>query len=130
MPMGNLLWGRVAWTPVCAHKSGDKGRFLMKKDWVVLNADKHPVTTSRTVSEVFGKLHEMIVAKIEMLDFSSEFFRQNFNIVRSFNNSWCSNQNYEMTRDGFIFLSIGFTGKKACEFSLAYLEAFDDVLNV
>ncbi len=102
----------------------------MKKDWVVLNADKHPITTSRTVSEVFGKLHKMVVAKIEMLDSSSEFFRQNFNIVRPFNNSWTLNPAYEMTRDGFIFLSIGFTGKKACEFSLAYLEAFDDMLNV
>jgi len=50
----------------------------MKKDWVVLNADKHPVTTSKKVSEVFGKLHKNVVAKIEMLDFSSEFFRQNF----------------------------------------------------
>jgi len=101
----------------------------MKKEWVVLNADQHPITTSRMVSEVFGKLHELVVAKIEMLDFSSEFFQKNFRMVRSYNNRKTIPA-YEMTRDGFIFLSIGFTGKKACEFSLAYIKAFDEMVEV
>lgn len=36
----------------------------MKTDWVVINAENRPVTTSRMVSEVFGESHKNIVAKI------------------------------------------------------------------
>lgn len=37
---------------------------------------------------------------------------------------------YEMTRDGFVFISIGFTGKKATELSLVYIDGFDEIVNM
>jgi Rha family phage regulatory protein len=102
----------------------------MKTDWVVINAENRPVTTSRMVSEVFGELHKNIVAKIEMMDFSSDFFCENFNEVKYITEHWNSKSAYEMTRDGFAFISMGFAGKSATEFSLAYLDAFDEVVNM
>ncbi|MGK5615600.1 Rha family transcriptional regulator, partial [Proteus mirabilis] len=32
---------------------------------------------------------------------------------------------YEMTKDGFVFLVMGFTGKKAAQFKEAYIAAFN-----
>ncbi|MPM83829.1 hypothetical protein SDC9_130898 [bioreactor metagenome] len=32
---------------------------------------------------------------------------------------------YRMTRDGFTLLAMGFTGKKALQFKLAYIDAFN-----
>lgn len=101
----------------------------MKKDWVAINAENCPVTTSSMVSEVFGELHKNVVAKIEMLDFSSDFFCDNFNEVKYIRKKWNFNPAYEMTRDGFGFISMSFAGKKATELSLAYLHAFDEVVN-
>jgi len=102
----------------------------MKKDWVAINAENRPVTTSIMVSEVFGELHKNIVAKIEMMDFSSEFFCENFNEFSCITEHWNNKSAYEMTRDGFVFISMGFAGKRATEFSLAYLDAFDEVVDM
>ena len=102
----------------------------MKNEWVAVNTENCPVTTSRMVSEVFGELHRNVVAKIEMLDFSSDFFCENFNEVKDINKNWNVKPAYEMTRDGFVFISMGFAGRKATELSLAYLHAFDDVINM
>jgi len=32
---------------------------------------------------------------------------------------------YKLTRDGFVFLAMGFTGKKAAQFKIAYIQAFN-----
>jgi len=34
---------------------------------------------------------------------------------------------YLITRDGFMLLAMGFTGKKAMQFKLAYIEAFNQM---
>jgi len=101
----------------------------MNADWVYLNLEARPITTSVVVSEVFGELHRSVLAKIEMLDFSSEFFRQNFNAIQYYNKDWELKTAYEMTRDGFGFISIGFTGKEAAEYSSAFIDSFDNCCN-
>ncbi len=101
----------------------------MNADWVYLNPEQRPITTSVMVSEVFGELHRSVMAKIEMLDFSSEFFRQNFNEIQYVNEDWELKTAYEMTRDGFGFISIDFTGREAAEYSSAFIEHFDNCRN-
>ncbi len=101
----------------------------MHTDWVYLNLEQRPITTSVRVSEVFGELHCSVLAKIEMLDFASEFFRQNFNEIQYFNEDWELKTAYEMTRDGFGFISIGFTGREAAEYSSAFIDSFDNCRN-
>jgi len=34
---------------------------------------------------------------------------------------------YQITKDGFVFLAMGFTGKKAAQFKEAYITAFNDM---
>ncbi len=101
----------------------------MNTDWVYLSSDQRPITTSIMVSEVFGEMHRSVLAKIEMLDFSSEFFRQNFYEIHYINEDWELKTAYEMTRDGFGFISIDFTGREATEYSLAFIDSFDNCRN-
>lgn len=37
---------------------------------------------------------------------------------------------YEMTKDGFTLLAMGFTGKKAIEFKLNYINAFNTMIEI
>ena len=101
----------------------------MNSDWVYLNPEQRPITTSVMVSEVFGELHRSVLAKIEMLDFNSDFFIQNFQEIQYVNEDWELKTAYEMTRDGFGFISIDFTGREAAEFSKAFIESFDNCQN-
>jgi Rha family phage regulatory protein len=101
----------------------------MNNDWVFLNPENRPITTSKMVSEVFGGLHRTVMAKIEMLDFASDFFRHNFNEIQYINRDCELKIAYEMTRDGFGFICIDFTGEEAAKFSSAYIDIFDNIVN-
>ena len=101
----------------------------MKTDWVYLNPEHRPITTSVLVSKVFGEHHRSVLAKIEMLDFTSEFFRKNFNEIQYVNEYRELKTAYEMTRDGFGFISIDFTGREAAEYSSVFIDSFDKCRN-
>lgn len=75
-----------------------------------------PVTTSLIVAETFNKRHTHVLDKINSLDCSSDFASANFSAHAEkikagavFRNS----KVYTITKDGFMFLVMGFTGKKA-----------------
>ncbi len=85
------------------------------------------VVSSREVAENFGKRHDNIIRIIEeKIEVNSilrtpQYFIENTYIDKSNRQS----REYLMTRDGFSFLVMGFTGKKADEFKLKYIEAFN-----
>ncbi|WP_334471098.1 Rha family transcriptional regulator [Arsenophonus sp. PmNCSU2021_1] len=86
------------------------------------------VTTSQDVADYFGKLHKNVIQKIESLDCSREFMTANFSAIvvkvqAGFNER--ETKAYEMTKDGFVFLVMGFTGKKAAQFKEAYIAEFN-----
>ncbi|WP_299077888.1 Rha family transcriptional regulator [uncultured Paraglaciecola sp.] len=82
-------------------------------------------TTSLKVAEVFGKQHKDVLKKIGNVECSSEFNRRNFAPVTYFDAKNEERKSVEMTKDGFIFLVMGFTGKKAAEIKEKYIEAFN-----
>ncbi|WP_199637370.1 Rha family transcriptional regulator [Serratia sp. PAMC26656] len=86
--------------------------------------DGHAVTTSMAVAEYFGKQHHHVVQKIEKLECSAEFLTRNFSRVQ-FEHRGNTYNAYQITRDGFAFLAMGFTGKKAAKFKEGYIEAFN-----
>lgn len=63
---------------------------------------------------MFGKEHYVVTRAIEALDCSKEFKDDNF-IVSSYRpeGGKRSYPMYHMTRDGFVFLAMGFNGKRA-----------------
>ena len=85
-------------------------------------------TTSAKVADAFGKLHKDVLRKIESLDCSPEFASAHFcahvenQVVGTARRDM---KYYEMTKDGFMFLVMGFTGKKAAMIKEAYINAFN-----
>ncbi len=96
---------------------------------VISIINNEPRTTSLKVAEVFGKLHKNVMQKIENLDCSSEFASANFSANARLEQIGGGAQRefkyYEMTKDGFMFLVMGFTGKKAAQIKEAYINAFN-----
>jgi len=86
-------------------------------------------TTSLKVSDAFGKLHKNILSKIETLECSDDFRELNFELSSTMqkipNGGEKQNPYYEITKDGFMFLVMGFTGKKAAAVKEAYIAAFN-----
>lgn len=86
------------------------------------------VTTSLAVALYFKKMHKNVIQKIESLDCSPEFTTANFSAVAvtvqaGFNER--NSKSYQITKDGFVFLVMGFTGKKAAAFKEAYIAEFN-----
>jgi Rha family phage regulatory protein len=87
------------------------------------------MANSRTVAEAFGKQHKDVLESVDnllkanMAEFPAVLFREVSSehptvpgrLIRS----------YEMTRDGFTLLAMGFTGEKALRWKLKYIEAFN-----
>ena len=79
------------------------------------------------VAKMFGKEHYNVIRDIEQLDCSDEFRALNFE-----GTNYRSEQNkkmpcYNMTRDGFVFLCMGYRGKKAAKFKEAYIRRFNEM---
>lgn len=95
--------------------------------------NNQPRTTSLLVAECFGKRHDNIIRKIQTLDCTQEFHALNFEEmiieVEIGNGAKRKTPIYEMTKDGFIFLVMGFTGHKAASIKEAYINAFNRMAN-
>lgn len=87
--------------------------------------DGHPRVTSREVAEFFGKRHDNILQSIQSLDCSENFGRLNFQESTYQNAQNKPQPMVEMTRDGFAFLAMGFTGQRAAQFKEAFIAAFN-----
>lgn len=83
------------------------------------------VTTSVAIAEFFGKRHERVLDKIRNLDCSSSFNEHNFVSVTYTDAKGEKRPMYQITKNGFVFLVMGFTGKKAAAFKEAYIAEFD-----
>lgn len=92
--------------------------------------DGKPTTLSTDVARHFGKQHRNVLQAIENLlpQLSQEYllnFQQASVEVDQPNGGKASYPAYRLTRDGFTLLAMGFTGKKALQFKLAYIDAFN-----
>ena len=91
--------------------------------------DNRVGTTSLRVAEIFNKKHKNVMQSIHKLDCSPDFHRLNFQpmlkTTQLGNNATRQDPYYFITRDGFVFLVMGFTGKTAAKFKEAYINAFN-----
>ena len=82
-------------------------------------------TTSLIVAEHFEKEHKHVLRDIEKLECSDEFRSAHF-WTDLFLDSYGREQKcYNLTKNGFMFLVLGFTGKKAAALREAYINEFD-----
>ena len=89
--------------------------------------DGQITTTSLHVAEHFGKRHDDVLKRIAALDCSPEFSARNFAGAEYIDSQRKSRPYYRMTRDGFTFLCMGFTGKRAAAWKEAYINAFNQL---
>ncbi|WP_302739071.1 Rha family transcriptional regulator [uncultured Clostridium sp.] len=96
------------------------------KDVVITrNNNGELVVTSRQVAEDFGKEHKNIIRDIENIKAQNCAVTKMF-IESSYKAGTGKNyKEYLLTRDGFSLLVMGFTGAKALEWKLKYIEAFN-----
>lgn len=87
------------------------------------------LASSREVAEKFGKRHDSVLRDIDNLIKSdstilwSEMFRET-----TYTNSRGKDYRcFDMNRDGFSLLCMGFTGKEALEWKLKYINAFNQM---
>ncbi len=83
------------------------------------------VTTSLDVADYFDKRHDDVLKKLRSLDCSADFTARNFAVSEYTDSTGRKLPMYTMTKDGFVFLVMGFTGKKAAAFKEAYIAEFN-----
>ena len=82
-------------------------------------------TTSLIVAEAFGKRHSNVLRDIRNLEIPDKYHRLNFEPFKNNDLTGESVSHVEMTRDGFTLLVMGFSGRKAMEWKVKFLEAFN-----
>ncbi len=97
----------------------DYGIFCDAKDTARAN--------SLLVAQMFEKRHDIVLRDVRNLDCSQEFRLLNF-VESSYKNEQGKKQPcYDMTRDGFVFLVMGYRGKKAAKFKEDYIRRFNQM---
>ncbi len=91
---------------------------------VTLHGD-HPTTTSRIIAAHFGKSHKDVLRAIESLECSEEFGRRNFALSSYINQQGKRQPMYDVTRDGFAMVGMGFTGSMAVRMKEGFIAAFN-----
>lgn len=84
-----------------------------------------PMTTSLDVAERFGKRHTEVLRAMSNLECSDEFRQRNFASASYMDAQDKPRPMYHITKNGFAFLAMGFTGKEAARWKEAYITAFD-----
>jgi Rha family phage regulatory protein len=100
---------------------------------IKINTDSNNRTTTSSldVAEKFEKNHKHVLRDIRSLDCSKDFFESNFELKeykarKGKGKGYLASMPYfEITRDGFTFLVMGYTGKKAARFKEAYIREFN-----
>lgn len=89
------------------------------------------LTTSLAVAEYFHKTHDNVLKKIRAViaDCEPEWCLVNFNeasrdVIQP-NGGTASYKCFELTRDAFVLIVMGFTGKRALQWKIDYINAFN-----
>jgi len=94
------------------------------KDIVLKKDDYKLYTTSLLIAETFKKQHKTVIRKIESLS-EDTFNRLKIVPVEYIDAKGEARKMYELDRDAFCFIAMGFTGKEAENWKLKFIEAFN-----
>lgn len=93
---------------------------------IIIN--ERPMVSSNDIADSFGKAHKDVLAAIDDLSVPqawADWKATNF-CKGSYTDTLGRTQpKYLLTRDGFALLAMGFTGERAMEFKLEYIQAFN-----
>lgn len=97
---------------------------------LVVMKNQQAVTTSLKVAEVFSKAHRDVLKAIRNLTAQNCAVGNMFDEGTYINKQGHEQPMYFMNRDGFSLLVMGFTGDKALQFKVKYIEAFNKMEQV
>ncbi len=92
---------------------------------VKLKKEEKVAVTSLDIAESFEKEHRGVLRDIRGLDCSDDFRLHNFVQSTYINEQGHAQPCYYITRDGFVFLVMGYRGEKAAKFKEAYIRQFN-----
>ena len=84
-------------------------------------------TTSLQVADVFEKNHRDVLETIKNLTAENSAVKNMFKETTYVNSRGREYPMYQMDKDGFTLLVMGYTGQKATEFKLRYIQAFNEM---
>lgn len=93
-------------------------------EFVTINNDTL-VTDSRRVAKHFKKAHKSVLRAYDRINCSAEFNQRNFAPVEEPDAKGEDRRIIRMTKDGFVFLAMGFQGFEAAKVKEAYIAAFN-----
>ena len=95
------------------------------------NKDGMVLISSTDVARIFKKTHYNVLQDIrKLLEETPEFGGLNFQASSYTSTQHKSLPCYNMTRDGFTLLVMGYTGKEAMAFKIAYIQRFNEMENL
>ena len=86
-----------------------------------------PVCSSLQVAEKFGKEHRNVLQNVDNLIAENLAVKSMFKLSSYKADNGQSYRQFYMNRDGFSLLVMGFTGKKALDWKLQYIKAFNQM---
>ena len=100
----------------------------------ILTKNNIPITTSLKVAEYFKRKHKYVVSDILKLKEEDQEDNDGFWGLHFWPSEYKSrgkkNLMYCMTEDGFIFLVMGYTGKKARKIKKSFINAFREMIKL
>ena len=97
---------------------------IVPQDFVTV-ASNGVMTDSRTVAKHFKKRHDNVLQSISKVECSAEFNALNFQAIDYIDSRGRAKREVRMTKNGFMFLVMGFTGREAARIKEAFIAAFD-----
>ena len=95
---------------------------------VIFTKDGEVFTNSRDVAETFDKRHDNVLRDIDaLISHASELRDRHFSVISRPHPTvpGREDRSFDMNRDGFTLLAMGFTGEKALKWKLRYIDAFN-----
>ncbi|WP_420279549.1 Rha family transcriptional regulator [Serratia sp. BNK-4] len=105
----------------------DQSPLLTTPEHFISSQNGNLITTSYAIAEAFGKTHSDVLRRIKTLDAPEDFTKRNFAFSYKINKLANNKKDIYVntTKDGFMLLVMGFTGKKAMAIKIAYINAFN-----
>ena len=105
---------------------------IWNKEFGIAQLSGIPVVSSRKVAEIFEKNHRHVLEGIRKITeprngLSEKFSESNFVLSEYKDSTGRKLPEYLLTRDGFVMLSMGFTGSKAMQFKESYINKFNEM---
>lgn len=92
---------------------------------ILKEQDGKILASSLEVAEKFGKEHAKVKRSIKSLEKDVANFGEMFTLSYYEDSYGRKQEEYSMNRDGFSLIVMGFTGKKALDWKLKYINAFN-----